>query len=98
MTPTEKNTNEWIDIWKKEPPRDKEILFMTGDEEIHLGELNGSEKLRKCCFRSFTKHDNYDCDLRTPLHDRVIYWHPLPTIPFRNNPYLDDMPECYVPE
>ena len=73
--------NKWKDIWKEEPPRDEDILFMTGDEDVHLGFLSGSEKLRKCQFISYTSHDFYDCDKQTDYEDRVIYWHPLPEIP-----------------
>lgn len=74
---------EWIDIWENEPPRNEEILFMTGDEQVHYGEIFDTVKLRKCRFRSYTCKEYYECDLLTPLHDRVIYWHPIPTIPIK---------------
>lgn len=69
---------KWKDIWKEEPPRNEEILFMTGDEEVHLGEIFSEEKLRKCTFRSYVRHDDYECDASTPLVERVLYWHPIP--------------------
>jgi hypothetical protein len=72
--------NEWKDIWKEEPPRNEEILFMTGDEEVHIGEIYSNEKLRKCEFISSSRI-RYDCDADTPLAERVIYWHPLPQKP-----------------
>lgn len=70
---------KWKDIWKEEPPRNTEILFMTGNENIHVGMIyNTSEKLRKCGFFSFKHHYSFDCDLATSYEDRVIYWYPLP--------------------
>ena len=68
----------WKDIWKEEPPKNIDILFMTGDEEIHIGYLSGNEKLRKCQFRSYFLNEFYDCDKLTEYSERVIYWHQLP--------------------
>lgn len=76
---------EFIDIWKQEPPRNEEILFMTGDETIHIGGIFSDEKLRKCNFHSFYTKSDYACDSQTPIEDRVLYWHPLPTIPGASN-------------
>ena len=75
---------EWIDIWIKDPHRNEEILFMTGDEEIHLGEIFSQEKLRKCKFYSYVRKCDYECDLKTPYEERVIYWFPLPKQPERS--------------
>ena len=72
--------NYWIDIWKEEPPRNEDILFMTGDERVHWGCIFDELKLRKCEFRSYTDQDNYDCDGHTLISDRVLYWHPLPKL------------------
>lgn len=72
---------EWKDIWKEDPPRNEEILFLVGDGEIHIGELWGSEKLRKCTFRSFLRHGDYECDKNTDYENRVLYWCPIPEIP-----------------
>jgi hypothetical protein len=72
---------EWLDIWKVEPPRNEEIIFMTGDGKVHVGEIFSDEKLRKCSFHSFSRKCDYECDLQTPLEDRVIYWHSLPKLP-----------------
>ena len=72
---------EWIDIWIKEPPRNTEIFFMTGDEQIHHGEIFSEEKLRKCDFHSFTTKDDYCCDSTASLEERVIYWFPIPEPP-----------------
>jgi len=69
---------EWLDIWKYEPPRNREILFMTGDQEVHLGEIYSEEKLIKCSFHSFLRKCEYHCDSKIPLKERVLYWHPLP--------------------
>lgn len=73
--------NEWKDPFEEEPPRHEEILFMTGDEKIHLGEIFSDEKLRKAPFRSFFYRTEFFCDTKEELEDRVIYWHPLPTLP-----------------
>ena len=70
----------WKDIWKEEPPRNEEILFITGDEEIHIGEIFSEEKLRKCNFHSFNTKDDYGCDSKTELSERVLYWFPMPNI------------------
>jgi hypothetical protein len=72
---------EWKDIWKEEPLRNEEILFMTGDKNIHLGEIYSEEKLRKCQFYSYIDKSYYDCDKLTDFSDRVIYWFPIPKIP-----------------
>lgn len=72
---------KWKDIWKEEPPRNEEILFMTGDEEIHIGEIFSNEKLRKCKFHSYNQKDDYECDVITPYDERVIYWFPIPEKP-----------------
>ena len=72
---------EWKDIWKEEPLRYQDILFMTGDENIHIGQIFSDEKLRKCQFRSFTERCDFECDLQTPLDQRVIYWFPIPDMP-----------------
>jgi len=72
---------EWISIWDKEPPRNQEILFSTGDGVIHYGELQGYEKLRKCIFFTYYESIDYDCDTTTPFESRVILWLPIPEIP-----------------
>lgn len=72
---------KWKNIWKEEPTRMEEILFMTGDEDTHIGEIFSQEKLRKCTFYSFCTKADYECDSTTILEDRVIYWHPLPEVP-----------------
>lgn len=72
---------EWIDIWKHEPPRNQEILFLTGDKEVHFGEIYSEEKLRKCSFRSYVTKEYYYCDKTTDFEDRVIYWYPIPKPP-----------------
>lgn len=72
---------EWINIWKKEPPRNTEIWFYTGDGTVHLGEIFSEEKLRKCSFHSYYAKDDYDCDANTAYEDRVLYWFPLPELP-----------------
>jgi hypothetical protein len=77
---------QWLDIWKHEPPRCEEILFMTGDENIHLGEIFSNEKLRKCSFYSYIDKADYDCDAITLLEKRVIYWAPLPVLEKTTNP------------
>jgi hypothetical protein len=77
---------EWKDIWKNEPPRNEEIFFMTGDEDIHIGEIFSEEKLRKCLFHSFNRKADYGCDSKTPYSERVIYWFPIPKQPERLNP------------
>ena len=71
---------KWKDIWKEEPLRNTEILFMTGDESIHIGEIFSDEKLRKCKFYSFVDKCDYECDLQTELNERVLYWFPLPEV------------------
>jgi len=68
----------WLDIWKKEPPRNEEILFKLGNEEIHIGEIFSEEKLRECQFYSFVDKCYYDCDSVTPMEEKVTHWHPLP--------------------
>jgi len=70
--------NYWKDIWTEEPPRWEDILFMTGDENIHIGLCYGNEKLRKCAFHSNTEGFDFECDEITELERRVILWHPLP--------------------
>jgi len=72
--------NFWKDIWKEEPPRNEEILFMTGDENVHIGCIYDyhNQKLRKCIFRSYTDKDDYYCDSSTVIEERVIFWFPLP--------------------
>jgi hypothetical protein len=72
---------EWKDIWKEEPPRNEEIIFMTGDKEIHIGEIFPDDKLRKCKFNSYNTKYYYECDLSTPYEERVIYWFPIPKLP-----------------
>ena len=81
---------EWIDIWEEEPPRGEEILFVTGDGEVHLGELWGEEKLRKCKFHCFTRADDYECDATTPYDERVLLWFPIPTLPQDFQQDVDD--------
>ncbi len=71
----------WKDIWKEEPPRDEEIFFMTGNEDIHHGQICSEEKLRKCSFHSFTNSADYDCDPTSDYDERVIYWFPIPKKP-----------------
>lgn len=68
----------WIDIWKHEPIRNTEILFMTGDQAVHIGEIFSEEKLRKCSFYSFIDKEYYECDSKTDIEERVIFWCPLP--------------------
>ena len=75
---------EWKDIWKEEPPRNEEIFFMTGDEDIHYGEIFSDEKLRKCGFHSFYCKEDYFCDSNTKYENRVIYWFPIPNQPERS--------------
>lgn len=76
---------EWKDIWLENPPRNEEILFMTGNEEIHLGVIFSEEKLRKCSFYSYVKKELFDCDLHSSFEKRVFYWFPIPEIPkFKN--------------
>ncbi len=75
---------KWKNIWDEEPPRNLEILFMTGDEEVHIGEIFSTEKLRKCTFHSFLRKCDYECDAITPYEDRVIYWFPIPELPDQN--------------
>ncbi len=72
--------NYWKDIWKEEPPRNKDILFMTGDKNQHIGCIFREEKLRKCNFHSYHTKLDYDCDGFTPLDERVLYWYPLPKL------------------
>lgn len=81
---------EWIDIWQTEPVRNEEILFMTGDESVHIGQIYSSEKLRKCKFYSFLDKCDYECDLQTPFEERVIFWFPIPKQPERLNPETID--------
>ena len=76
--------NYWINIWEVEPPRNEDILFMIGDEEVHLGSIFTEDKLRKCQFHSYLRYKDYACDKTTPMQNRVIYWHPLPTLPEKN--------------
>lgn len=76
---------EWKDIWKEEPPRNEEILFMTGDEDVHLGEIFSEEKLRKCKFYSYISKDDYECDSSTPYEERVTHWFPIPKLPEKRN-------------
>lgn len=71
----------WKDIWKEEPPRNKEILFVTGDGDIHLGVIFDEKKLRECKFCSFNRKDDYGCDSFTEYEDRVILWFPIPNVP-----------------
>ncbi len=71
---------KWIDIWKEEPPRCEDILFMTGDEEVHIGFIKRDEILRKCEFYSYIRRDCYDCDVGEPIENRVLYWFPLPEL------------------
>ncbi len=75
---------EWKDIFKEEPTRYEEILFQIGDGSVHIGEIFSEEKLRKCQFYSFVDKCYFDCDLGTPIDERVIYWHPLPKQPERS--------------
>ena len=75
---------EWKDIWITEPPRNEEILFMIGNEEVHIGEIFSLEKLRKCRFYSFLRNCEYECDSETPYEQRVIYWFPIPQQPERS--------------
>lgn len=70
----------WKDIFKEDPLRNEEILFMTGNQSVHLGEIFSEEKIRKCQFRSYLDKTYYDCDKATDFDDRVIYWHPLPKL------------------
>jgi hypothetical protein len=72
--------SKWLEI-NDNIPRNIEILFMTGDETIHIGMVFGEEKIRKCIFHSFKSYEErsyYDCDPSTPHQERVVYWHPLP--------------------
>jgi len=71
----------WKDIWIEEPPRYEEILFMTGDETIHLGLILSQEKLRKCLFHSFFSKSDYGCDSNECYSARVLYWFPIPETP-----------------
>jgi hypothetical protein len=68
----------WKDIWKEEPPRNEDILFMTGSEQIRIGRIFSEEKLRKCEFHCYVENRYYDCDQQTELKERVLFWHPLP--------------------
>ena len=70
--------DKWLDIFKHDPPRNEEILFLTGNGEVHLGEIYSEEKIRKCQFRSHVTKDYYDCDSTTDYEDRVICWCPIP--------------------
>jgi hypothetical protein len=79
MTP--EIATEWIDIWTKEPYREQELLFLTGDGGIHLGMVIGSEKIRKCAFRCFLDKTDYDCDSTTDFENRVTHWFPIPAVP-----------------
>ncbi len=83
---------EWKDIWKEEPPRNKEIFFITGDEEIHIGYINSNEKLRKSNFYSYHKDCDFSCDSTTSFEERVIYWFPIPDQPERSK-REDSIPE-----
>ena len=67
--------NGFKDIWKDPPPIDEEILFATGDGIVHFGCIsNQTEKLRKCSFRCFQCHIDYDCDSQTEYSERVLFW------------------------
>lgn len=77
---------EWIDIWKHNPPRNTEILFMTGNDDIHIGEIFSQEKLRKCQFYSYINKCDYDCDINTKIEERVVFWFPLPIKPIPEAP------------
>jgi hypothetical protein len=72
---------KWISIWDKEPPRNQEIFFLTGDGEVHVGEIFSDEKLRKCSFYSFNDRFDYDCDSNTDYESRVTHWIPIPEKP-----------------
>lgn len=75
---------EWLDIWENEPLRRQKIIFMTGDEEAHIGIILSQEKLRKCDFYSFITRLNYACDSTTTLDEKVLYWSELPKKPLNH--------------
>jgi hypothetical protein len=72
---------EWMDIWTNDPIRNEEMLFITGDKEIHYGEIFSQEKLRKCKFHCFVCKADYECDSTTELQGRVTHWIPIPEPP-----------------
>lgn len=72
---------EWKDIWEEEPPRNEEILFMTGDDVIHWGVILDTKKLKECKFRSFSSQRYFECNIETPSDKRVSHWLPLPKKP-----------------
>jgi len=66
----------WIDIWEEEPPRYKDIYFMTGDGFRYKGMLIGFQKLRKCSFHDYNDRESYDCDESLDYDLRVVFWKP----------------------
>jgi hypothetical protein len=64
----------WKDIKKDKPPENEEILFMTGDKEIHLGELFIDQEFKFYCYAI---RDFYYCKQGTPIEVRVLYWLPI---------------------
>ena len=71
--------NRWVDFDIQEPIPYIMILFLLADGSVHLGHMEGYEKLRKNLFYSFvSKQNDYSYDSSTSPDKRVVAWFPIP--------------------